>query len=421
MHRRSSSWLTTLLLAASAAGPAIATTEPPTTVLRAARILVAPDAAPVDDGVVLMRGGRIVAVGKQGTVAIPAGARESTCGPGGVVAAGFQNSHVHFVEPAVQDAGRQPPEALGRHLSAMLTRYGYTTVVDTGSDRVNTLALRARIERGEVAGPRILAVGLPLFPPDGLPFYLAGMPKSLLDSLPQPALPEAAVKVVVENLDAGADGTKLFVATPQANGTVKTMPPAIVQAASKATHARGKLVMAHPTDVAGVRSALAGRVDIVVHTTLDDGKPWPAGLAKEIVAARMGMVPTMKLWGYELTKENVPAGVQRTLIDAALAQLRDFSAAGGEVLFGTDVGYMTDHDPTEEYALMAQAGMTPMQILASLTTAPAARWKESARRGRVAVGMDADLVVLDADPAQDAKNFAKVRCTTRGGAVIYRK
>ena len=56
---------------------------------------------------------------------------------------------------------------------------------------------------------------------------------------------------------------------------------------------------------------------------------------------------------------------------------------------------------------MSKAGLTPMQILASLTTAPAARWDEADRRGRLEVGMDADIIVLDADPAEDAKNFAR--------------
>jgi imidazolonepropionase-like amidohydrolase len=68
---------------------------------------------------------------------------------------------------------------------------------------------------------------------------------------------------------------------------------------------------------------------------------------------------------------------------------------------------------------MTKAGLTPMQILASLTTAPAARWKESQRRGRLAAGMDADIVVLEADPAVDARNFAKVRCVFREGTEIY--
>jgi imidazolonepropionase-like amidohydrolase len=60
-----------------------------------------------------------------------------------------------------------------------------------------------------------------------------------------------------------------------------------------------------------------------------------------------------------------------------------------------------------------------MQILASLTTAPAARWNEAERRGRVEAGMAADLVVLEADPADDPANFAKVRCTIRAGRLTY--
>jgi imidazolonepropionase-like amidohydrolase len=67
---------------------------------------------------------------------------------------------------------------------------------------------------------------------------------------------------------------------------------------------------------------------------------------------------------------------------------------------------------------MASA-LEPMQILASLTTAPAARWKENEQRGRIAAGLAADLVVLEADPGTDTASFAKVRCTIRGGRLIY--
>jgi imidazolonepropionase-like amidohydrolase len=80
---------------------------------------------------------------------------------------------------------------------------------------------------------------------------------------------------------------------------------------------------------------------------------------------------------------------------------------------------MTDYDPAREYELMASAGLTPMQILASLTTTPAARWKEQNRRGSIAAGLDADIVVLDADPADSPRNFAAVRCVVRAGEVIY--
>jgi imidazolonepropionase-like amidohydrolase len=100
-------------------------------------------------------------------------------------------------------------------------------------------------------------------------------------------------------------------------------------------------------------------------------------------------------------------------------QLKAFADAGGQVLFGTDVGYMSDFDPTDEYALMAQTGLTPMQILASLTTAPAARWKAAERRGRVRAGFDADLVVLNGDPVTDVRRFAHVKCTLRAGRELF--
>jgi imidazolonepropionase-like amidohydrolase len=111
--------------------------------------------------------------------------------------------------------------------------------------------------------------------------------------------------------------------------------------------------------------------------------------------------------------------VQTRLVDGALKEVKAFSDAGGQILFGTDVGYMFELDPTEEYELMGQAGLTPMQILASLTTAPAARWNESGKRGTVRAGMAADLVVLNGDPVTDVKQFANVKCTIRGGREIF--
>jgi imidazolonepropionase-like amidohydrolase len=69
--------------------------------------------------------------------------------------------------------------------------------------------------------------------------------------------------------------------------------------------------------------------------------------------------------------------------------------------------------------LMAEAGMSFRQILASLTTAPAQRFGESKRRGRIAAGFAADLVILSQDPSKDVRAFAAVRYTLRDGVVIY--
>ena len=74
----------------------------------------------------------------------------------------------------------------------MLTRYGFTTVFDTASDQANTLALRERIARGEIRGPRILTVGFPLFPPDGIPFYIRDLPPERLPRTSRAARPRHA-------------------------------------------------------------------------------------------------------------------------------------------------------------------------------------------------------------------------------------
>jgi imidazolonepropionase-like amidohydrolase len=215
------------------------------------------------------------------------------------------------------------------------------------------------------------------------------------------------------------DGTKLFIGTPQGDRTIKRLPADIARAAVNETHRQGKLVFAHPTDIQGIQDALAAGVDILTHPPMGAPAPWPETLMKQMRDSGMAMIPTLQLFPYELEKEQVPADIAEQLVRDTVTEFGRFAANGGQVLFGTDVGYMTDYDPTREYELMAEAGMTPMQILASLTTTPAARWNEQNSRGRIAAGMQADLVVLDADPADSPRNFAAVRCAIRGGKIIY--
>ena len=402
-----------------ASAPGVAGEVPGTWALKAAKLYLAPDSRPIGNGTLLVRDGKIAAAGAD-EIVIPDGTPVSECS-GGIVTAGFQNSHVHFISEAFTNARDKSGASLKDALTSMLTRYGYTTVVDTAAfDRDNSLALRTRIESGEVPGPRILTVGLPVFPPQGIPIYLSHFPKEVRDRLPQPGTAQAAVQVVRDNVAAGADATKLFVAPPtDERGTIKRMPLAIARAAADETHRHKQLVIAHPTDIEGVRTAIAAGVDILAHTTLGAEVPWPDEVLRQFVDADMAMIPTLKLLGYELKKQRVPDDVATGLIKMTIDHFRTFAAAGGRVIFGTDVGYMTDYDPAQEYALMADAGLSPMQILASLTTEPAKTWQESNRRGTLAVGMDADIVVLDADPADDPRNFAKVRCAFRQGKAVY--
>ncbi|WP_120643938.1 amidohydrolase family protein [Corallococcus llansteffanensis] len=387
--------------------------------LTGTRLYVAPGEPPMDNAWVLVSGGRIEAVGSA-SVAPPTGVRRAEACSGGVITAGFQNSHVHFTDPAFAGAAGRSRDELQPPLSQMTTRFGFTTVVDTGSDPANTLALRQRIERGELQGPAILTVGASLYPENGIPFYLRDLPPAVLQQLPQPATADEASAIIRESFEHGAQGTKLFVATPQGRGEIRRMSADVTRAAVTETRRLGGLVMVHPTDPEGVSAAVEAGVDILVHTTIDPPKStWSAELVGQMVARHVSVIPTLQLWGYELAKADVPTHVRDGIVADAERQLAAFSSAGGQVLFGTDVGYMADLDPTEEYVLMAHAGLTPMQILASLTTAPAARWSAAERRGRVKPGFDADLVVLDGDPATDVRRFADVKCTVRAGRELF--
>jgi len=117
----------------------------------------------------------------------------------------------------------------------------------------------------------------------------------------------------------------------------------------------------------------------------------------------------------------VPAvAIERTQANAE-AQLRAFADAGGKVIFGTDVGYMTDYDPTDDYVLLQRAGLGFAAILTTLTTAPAKRFHAGSGAGTIAAGSPADLVVLDGDPAAEIRSLARVRYTIRSGQIIYER
>jgi imidazolonepropionase-like amidohydrolase len=403
--------LTTTSFALAAAEPA------KTWALTGTRLYASPDKV-IDNAVVLVRDAKIVVAGPRSKIRVPNGASISACS-GGVITAGFQNSHVHFDPTRWNGVEKQPADALSRSLDELLLRYGFTTVVDTGSNPIETLALRRRITSGEVRGPRILTAGLPLYPLNGIPAYLQDLPPEVLNMLPQPGTAEETRELVQTSIEGGLDVTKLFVATPQRDGSIKRMDPQVARAAADATHRRGRLVFAHPTDFAGIAAAVAAGVDVLAHPALGAETPWPDALLRETVRARVALIPTLQLFPYELKRQKVAEDVSQRLVADAVEQVREFAAAGGQVLFGTDVGYMAEYDPTVEYQLLSKAGLSTAQILRALTTEPAARWRENDQRGRVEAGMRSDLVVLQGDPAEDPANFARVQCAFREGKEMF--
>src|SRR5271163_5228199 len=123
-----------------------------------AKIYTSPDAPPIERGTVVIRDGKIAAVGPD--VPVPADAQILPCDHC-VVTAGFWNAHIHFTEPKWQFSDFRPAAQLNAQLADMLTSRGFTTVVDCGSDQRVTLPICRRIESGELIGPKIYTARSP--------------------------------------------------------------------------------------------------------------------------------------------------------------------------------------------------------------------------------------------------------------------
>jgi imidazolonepropionase-like amidohydrolase len=392
-------------------------TNPPSDlVLIGARVYTSPTAAPIDNAVIIIRDGKIAEIGPDGRVKAPKGVPFIDLG-GKVITAGFWNSHVHFTEAVWSGAGKAPADKLESHMQEMLTRWGFTTVFDIGSNPYDTLALRERVDAGEIAGPKIYTTAGNILPENGIPVYV---PKDLHEQLKQfeAATPADASRIAMRQLEMGADGIKLFTGSIMGHGKITVMPANIARAAVQVAHADSKPVFAHPSNHAGTDSALEAGVDILAHTIpIEDGYT-PDELAT-MKAQHTALIPTLTLWEVELEKDHAPAAEEQAFVQRGVNELKTYFDQRGTILFGTDVGYTQHYDTTEEYVLMAKSGMKWQDILASLTTNPAVYFKSGF--GELTKGASADLVVLNGDPAQDVRNFAKVDSTIRAGKVIYKK
>ena len=293
-------------------------------------------------------------------------------------------------------------------MQAMLTRWGFSTVWDLGSDPTNSLPLRRRVNAGEVRGPSILFAGN-MFPVGGHPVYV---PRDV--PLPEVATSDEAAKLSRDYLGMGLDGIKLFTGSFMGDKPVVNMDPAIAKAAVDVAHAQGKPVFAHPQNQTGVETVIAAGVDVLAHTTPGGPNYTPEQLAR-FKSQGTALIPTLSLF---TTVVFDPATTAR-LVDSTVNQLKTFSENGGVVLFGTDVGFTKLYDTSLEFELMHRS-LSPSQVLASLTTNPAQYFK-AAKKGKVEQGFDADLVVLDDDPMADVRNLAKVAYTIRAGQIIYQK
>jgi imidazolonepropionase-like amidohydrolase len=337
---------------------------------------------------------------------------------GMTVTAGLWNSHVHILPVELLHAEVKTGPQLTAALQEMLTRWGFTTVFDIASILANTNAIRTRIASGEILGPRILTTGEPFFPVHGVPSYVSRYLDDNRIILPDDPTTAAAVERVQREIREGADGIKIFAGSIEGD-SVLPMPLDRARAIVKEAHRLHRPVFVHPSNLAGIDIALDSGADVLAHVTSDE-ESWPPALVARMRAAGMSLIPTLTLFDVEARKGDAPPEIQQKIVDRAVARLRAYNAAGGDILFGTDVGYIYQFDTSEEYALMQRAGMTFPQILAALTVNPARRFGFAGRSGRIAAKMDADLTVFRGDPGTDISALSRVSYTIRAGKVIFR-
>ncbi len=401
--------LRTTLFVFLLAGSACSSAGAQTLALVGGSVYASPDAAPLSDAVVVTSAGVITAIGSRSEISVPPDARVIDCA-GKTIVAGFWNSHVHFTQAVWKNAGSAPAAPLQEHMQAMLTKWGFTTVWDLGSDPDDSLPLRKRVDSGEIPGPKILLAGN-IFPKGGHPAYL---PPEL--QLPEAATADEATQMSRRYLEKmRLDGMKLFTGVYMGSDKpVVNMDVAIAKAAVDVSHAQGKPVFAHPQNRTGLETVIAAEVDVLAHIIPGEPGYSPEQLAR-IKSQGIALIPTLSLFAKTI---GGPALAER-LVGSGVNQLKAFSGNGSPVLFGTDVGFTTIYDTSIEYELMRRA-LSEKEVLASLTTNPA-RYFKFAKKGRVEKGFDADLAVLDGDPMADVSNLAKVAYTIRAGKVIYQE
>jgi imidazolonepropionase-like amidohydrolase len=396
-------WIRAIVLALFLAGP-VGIGRAQDLAITHATVYSAPDAPARWDVTIVIRHGVIAGVGEH--LRIPKGIETISC-QACVVLAGFWNAHVHFMEPQWNEAANQPADKLARQISEMLTHSGFTTVVDTGSDGENTIALRRRVDSGEVLGPRIFTAGFPIFPAHALPYYLAELPPELKAKMAQPETAADAVTIVDKNRAAGCDIVKLFTGSIVSPGHITPMQLAIARAAVDEAHRHGQLVFSHSSNLEGTKVAIDAGVDVLAHTP-EVTSGIDEAMLRRMVAQHMTIIPTLKLF----SRDNNIANIRG--LDYRFHQL------GGRLVYGTDTGFLPDYDQSEEFRQLMQAGFGFREVLAMLTTAPAELFHRSQREGKVMPGMRGDLTILSEDPASgNPETFTKTRYTIRGGKVIW--
>ena len=377
-----------------------------------ARVIDGTGRAPIENSVVVVRNGRIEAVGSSGKVTVPAGAERIDVS-GKTIIPGIINTHGHVGASRGLLSGPEhyTKENVISHLR-LYARYGVTTVISLGGDQREAIVIR-----DAQATPRL----------DHARLYVSG-------PVLTPATPEDARRMVEEIARMKVDIAKIRV--DDNLGTTQKMPAPAYRAVIEHAHRNNLRVAAHMFYLDDAKSLLRAGVDFLAHSVRDRGVD--SELFSLLKQRNVCVCPTLtrevSTFVYEQTPEffrdpfflreadpavikqlNDPKRQQemknsrsaqsyKRALEVASTNLKALVESGVTVAFGTDSGppaRFQGYFEHMEMELMAKAGLTPMQILLSATRDAARCMGLAESLGTLEPGKWGDLVVLSGNPLTD--------------------
>ncbi len=419
--------LSTLLATAACGGPGApveAAVPPGTLVIRNGTVIDGTGAAPIPDGMVIIEGERIVAVGREADTAIPSGAQVIDA-QGGTILPGMIDSHVH--------------ETWSPEVRREFLELGVTSVCDLGSaiermpDFEQDTWKGQPVARGFRAGPIITA-------PGGLPGAVLGQGLNY-----EVGTPEEARTAVVDLVGRGAEVIKVYLQPTSNNQPYPMLEEAVLKAIVETAHAQGLLVRAHITKLSLVPMALDAGVDVFEHVqerelsedglvrVLEESDDVEADLFDWYLVAdydtllprvaKQGvlMVPTMALLVEQRYGSRETVAWQRILAEGLLEVVRRFHSAGGVIALGTD--WNRNFEPSiaiQEAQVLHAAGLTLLQVVEAATKNAAWVCGHGQDLGTIEAGKLADIIIVDGDLDTDLEALNRVVTVVKGGQVAYR-
>ena len=397
----------------------LAKTESGLVALIGATILVGPDLEPLQNGTILIDGGRIASIGRADEVVVPNTAERLNLA-GHTVLPGLIDMHVHLGAPGTRTSlSDWPLHVLEVHRYAPLARqallaHGVTSVRSLGDGHEWITQMRRMIADHELEGPRIFAAGPVFTTRSGHPIATHGVDPDG-DVVRLPASPEEA-REMVRNLAQGEAAVDLIKVIQERGGprlALDPLPADILQAIVSEAHAHGLRVVAHCGTADDMRDVIAAGVDGIEHLerrAVREG--WPADVLKALIAADISLNPTLTV-----TSVALPESEHAIL----RGRLLEYVEQGGRIVAGSDAGMPQvafGESLHRKLELLVASGISPLGALRAATS-DAAYALGNAEIGAIETGRIADLLVVLGEPHSDILAIRNVRYVYLDGRVVH--